>query len=174
MCAPIAIAAATFAVSAGSAIASHKAQGAAEKANREAAERAFKSNVTAIGRQQVEVEQDAAQRIFFTTRQARATRSLARVGAGESGVAGISAEAVLRDIEREAADVTRTTTKQSERDIAQLQFAKLNQTDLMKNRIAQVGKPSPLGLGLSIAGAGLNFAQFQIQDRVPASPDVKE
>ena len=172
MCAPVAIAAASLAITAGGAIASHKAQGAAEKANREAAERAFKSNVKALGQQQAEIREDAAQRIFFTERQVRATRSLARVGAGESGVAGVSARAVLDDIERQGADVTRVTGKQAERDIAATQFAKTNQTDLMMNRISQVGKPSALATGLQIAGAGLNFASFQIRQSPPASPDT--
>lgn len=172
MCAPIAIAAASFAITAGSAIASHKAQNAAEKANREAAERARKANVRELGQQQVEVVQDAAQKLFFTQRQVRNSRSLAAVGAGEAGVAGVSAQAVLDDITREGADVTRTTERQAARDISALQRGKVNQTEMMRNRIAQVGRGSPLATGLAIAGAGLNFAQFQIQNRVPADTDT--
>jgi len=171
MCHPIAIAAGSFALAAGGQIASHKAQAAAEKANREAAERAFKANVKEISTQQLETRMAAAQNIFFTEQKVRTARSLAAVGAGEAGVAGISAQAVLDDITREGADVTRTVRKQADQDVAAQQRAKLSQTDLQKNRISQVGRPSALATGLSIAGAGLNFYQFRIQDKPPTDPD---
>lgn len=159
-------------MTAGSAIASNKAQNAAEKANREAAERARIANIKELGFQQTEVAQDAATQLFQTQQAVRSARSLARVGAGESGVAGISAQAVLDDIEREGGDVSRSINRQASRDIAAIQRGKIAQTELTRNRIAQVGRGSPLALGLSIAGAGLNFAQFRIDP--PASPDVNE
>lgn len=174
MCAPVAFAAASFAITAGSAIAGASAQNKAEKANREAAERAFKANVKALNQQGYETEAAAAQNIFFTERQVRATRSLAAVGAGESGVAGVSAQDVLNDIEREGADITRTVARQAKFDKQAIEFAKVNQTDLMKNRISQVGKASPLAVGLQIAGAGLSFAEFQINSKPPASPDTSQ
>lgn len=171
MCAPIAIAAVSLAVTAGGAIASHKAQAGAEKANREAAERARKANVRELGTQQLETQQAAAQNIFLVERQARTARSLASVGAGEAGVAGVSAQAVLDDITREAADVNRITLKQTRQDVSAQQRAKGAQTDLMLNRISQVGKPSALATGLRIAGSGLNFGQFLIRQAPPANPD---
>lgn len=174
MCGPVVFAAASLAITAGSAYASHKAQGQAEKANREAAERAFKANVREMGTQQLEVEQTVAERLLHTERRVRSTRSLAAVGAGEAGVAGVSADEVLSDIEREGADVARSIRRQRDRDISALQRAKTNQTDLMMNRISQVGKPSPVALGLQIAGAGLDFGQFMISRNPPSSTDTDD
>lgn len=173
MCHPLAIAAGSFALQAYGSIKANQAQGAAEKANREAAEKAFKANVRELGTQQLETQQAAAQNIFLVERQARTARSLARVGAGEAGVAGISAQAVLDDITREAGDVNRITMKQTRQDVAALSRAKVGQTDLMLNRISQVGKPSALATGLRIAGSGLNFGQFLIREAPPSDPDTK-
>ncbi len=174
MCHPLAIAAGSMAISAYGSIKANQAQAAAEKANREAAERAFKANVKEIGTQQLETRMAAAQNIFFTERKARTARSLARVGAGEAGVAGISAQDVLDDITREAGDVNRVTRKQERQTIAGLQRAKVSQTDLALGRISQVGKPSDLATGLAIAGAGLNFGQFLIRESPPGDPDKKK
>ena len=153
----------------GGAIAGHKAGAAAEKANREAAERARKANVRAIGLQQLETQQAASQNIFLVERQARSARSLAAVGAGESGVAGVSAQAVLDDITREAGDVNRIILKQSKQDVAAQQAAKQSQTELALGRIAQVARPSALATGLKIAGSGLSFAQFAIRSPVAST-----
>ncbi len=155
----------------GGAIASHKAQSAAERANREAAERARKANVRAIGLQQLETQQAASQNIFLVERQARSARSLAAVGAGEAGVAGISAQAVLDDITRESADVTRLFRKQARQDVAPQQAAKQSQTELALSRIAQVARPSALATGLRIIGSGLDFTQFVIRKPI-ASTDT--
>ena len=171
MCHPLAIAAGSMALSAYGSIKANQAQAAAEKANREAAERAFKANVKEIGSQQLETRMAAAQNIFFTERKARTARSLARVGAGEAGVAGISAQDVLDDITREAGDVSRVTRKQERAEIAGLQRAKISQTELALGRKSQVGKPSDLATGLAIAGAGLNFGQFLIRDKVPGDTE---
>jgi hypothetical protein len=125
-----------------------------------------------MGTQQLETQQAAAQNIFLVERQARTARSLARVGAGEAGVAGISAQAVLDDITREGADVTRITRKQARQDVRTIQRGKGSQTDLMLGRIAQVGKPSALATGLRIAGSGLNFGRFMIKGtETPGDPD---
>ncbi len=119
----------------------------------------------AIGLQQLETEQAAAQNIFLVERQARSARSLASVGAGEAGVAGISAQAVLDDITREAGDVNRVILKQTRQDVAAQQAAKQSQTELALNRISQVAKPSALATGLRIAGSALDFGQFIIKDK---------
>ncbi len=153
----------------GGSIAGHKAQAASERANREAAERARKANVRAIGLQQLETEQAAAQNIFLVERQARSARSLASVGAGEAGVAGISAQAVLDDITREAGDVNRVILKQTRQEVAAQQAAKQSQTELALNRISQVAKPSALATGLRIAGSALDFTQFAIRKPIAST-----
>lgn len=174
MCPPVVIAAVAAATSIAGTIVNANAQAKAADANEDAARRARDAATKAATHKQFELLQDVGQSTFFTERRARAARSLARVGAGEAGVAGVSAQAVLNDIERESADAKRTTRRQADRDVRGLERAKLAEAEVMRGRIAAVGRPSPLAVGLQIAGAGLSFAQFQITDRSRGLPETEK
>ena len=173
MCPPLVIAGVAAATQIAGTIMNARAQGAAADANEAAARRARAQAAKALTHKQGEIVADVEQSAFFIERQARTARSLARVGAGESGVAGISAQAVLDDIERQSADAQRTARRQAGREVAGLERAKTAEAEVMRNRIAAVGRPSPIAVGLQIAGAGLNFAQFQIKDKTRQLPDTE-
>jgi hypothetical protein len=153
MCEPISIiAGATAAISIGSSIAGHAAAGKAAKANEAAARRAFAENIRSTNLVSQEYQEQTSQNIFQATRQARATRALASISAGESGIAGASAEHVLRDIDKDLASYRVAAERQNVRVQRQLERDKVAGVSTMRQRIAQVPPPNPFMLGMNIAG----------------------
>lgn len=116
-------------------------------------------------------QQDAAaQTVSQIDAQARNADALARVSAGESGVAGASVEALIGDIGRQASNAKMNTKRNLEMAIAQAQEQKRAIAVDAQNRIntANASVPSALETGLSIASRGIDFGNFFIKHKSPS------
>lgn len=159
MCDPVtAIAAGSLVIGAGSAIAQHKAQAKASKANEAATLASMRESWTDIGIMQVQEGEAAAMTVFEADRQARGAKALAAVSAGEAGVSGASVEALLGDIDRKAGEFKTAEKRNLENTLIQLQREKVSQRTVAQGRIASVPRPNAFATGLTIAGLGLDFA----------------
>lgn len=162
MCPPLVIVGASLAIKVGSAVAAHAAEAKASKQNAEAARKAFQANIRSINLIEGQVRRVGAQSIYQATRQARSARALSQISAGESGVAGASAEAVLRDIDRDLLEFEVATRRQTQGEIDRLQNDKITGNTTMRSRIASRPPPNPFVTGLQIGGAVLGSAnQFR-------------
>jgi hypothetical protein len=95
-------------------------------------------------------------------RQARSADAVARVSAGEAGVAGASVDAIIGDISRQASEFKTTQERNLDMTIAQLQQEKVGAKSTAQNRINAVPKANPFATGLQIATAGVNFGNVLI------------
>jgi hypothetical protein len=137
----------------GGAIASHSAQKKASKANAAAAREAYANAVTQANALRTET-QDKATRSFFTARrQARQARSQAATVAGESGVAGRSAEAIADQVTIDLAEFGIQTERQKEREVGQIERDLTTGEAVKRQRIAAQPPPNPFATGLNIVGA---------------------
>lgn len=162
------MAAASLLLQAGGAVVGHQAQAKASKANKKEALRAMHESWKDISLREVQ-EQDAAQQtIMQADRQARLAAGAARVSAGESGVTGASVDALLMDIERDAAEFDATTTRNLDMTIAQFQREKSSGRAVAQNRINSQPAPNPWLTGLTIAGAGADFLGQRLANRPKA------
>jgi len=160
-----ALAGASLAVGTASAIAKHAAAGEDASAARayhaqqqQLALNARDDQWNAIGsRQQQEYEQ-AANALFDNLIRATRARATAEVQAGEAGVSGNSVEAVARNFYREQGRIDSATEKNLDWSLNQLQDEKraAEAARISRSSFAPVRQPSLLGLGLDIAGAGVN------------------
>jgi hypothetical protein len=159
MCEPVSIIAGTTAViGAGSAIAGHVGAANARAKNSKAAYEAGREEQRLIGlRQQQEVE-GASLTIMQADRKAREADALARVSAGESGVAGASVDLLLADLERQRLEFSTGTKRNLQNQLDQGQMEKQAAFAGTRNRIASTPGPNPFLTGLQIAGSGLDAA----------------
>lgn len=151
------IAGASLAIGTGSAIANAKAQDKASKANAENARQALMESWKDISLQEVQQQDATALTIMQADKQARKADALARVSAGEAGVAGASVDALLGDLSAEASAFKMTQEKNLDMTIAQLQREKISGRTVAQNRINAVPGSNPFATGLTIAGQGLDF-----------------
>lgn len=174
MCEPTAIAIGTLAIGVGSKVLEHKAQNKAaskaKAANKTEALRAMREASTDISLLEVQQQDASTRTIYEADRAARSTQALARVSAGEAGVSGLSVEALLGDIDRKIGEFKTTETRNLDMVLDQLQREKVSGRSIAQGRIAavQIPRPSPFALGVSLAGAGLEFWAGQI-GRKPTS-----
>lgn len=152
------IAGVATAASIGGQIASHEAKEDQAEARRAAARRAFGQEVEDIGRAQAQIEERRASNIFQAERRAERAIALERVSQGEAGVAGISAEAVRRDLERDAAEFRTAVDRRTEQQIRELEERKAAAAIRRENRIAGAPGPTTGELALGVLGAGLQGA----------------
>lgn len=159
------IALAGLAISAASAYASVDAQEKQVKAQNQAniqqhqnSMTAYRSNLASIEVQRNQMHQDATEKINANNMKGRAAEAQARVAAGEAGVAGLSVDALLRDLAGEAAyDNTNIETNYLRQDTA-LNAKRENAYNLTASDINSLRTPvAPdyLGAGLRVADAGL-------------------
>lgn len=142
----------------GSALAGHSAQA---KRNAEAtanANRALQQEFGDLSLAQAQETNAANLTIQQINREAMKRDALARVSAGESGVAGASVDAILSDLSRSASEAVQTTNQNLDMKIAQLDRQKDAAILAAQNRISASPKPNPFLTGLTIAGAGLDTA----------------
>ncbi len=172
MCLPVVMAAATFAISAASAVIGYQQQNIAAKnqtlqhhINKENARKAFEDKNTDLGiRQSQEMEAAAAQK-FDTALDARKAQATVRTAAGEAGVSGLSVDALLRDFAGREARHNDRIDQQTDWTVTQLQQEKKGLVSQYQDRVAAVPqgqKPSWVDAGLRVAAAGLNsFSTYQ-------------
>lgn len=167
MCDPTALAIGSLVIGAGSSVASHKAQNDASKANEKEAKRAMREASKDISLQQVQQQDASARTIYEVDRQARSSKALARVSAGEAGVSGASVEALLGDIDRKMGEFKTAEARNLDLVIDQLQREKVSGRQVAQSRIAQVPKASPFTLGLQIGAEAISFYSGQIDRKPP-------
>ncbi len=166
MCLPAVMAAATFAISAASAVVGYQQQSINAKnqtlqsyLNKEQARKAFEDkNTDLTERQSQELEAAAAQK-FDVALDAKKAQATARAAAGEAGVSGLSVDALLRDFAGREARHNDRIDQQTDWTITQLQQEKKGLVSQFKDRVAAVPvgqKPSWVDAGLRIASAGLD------------------
>lgn len=166
MCDPVtALAAATFAVDAGSAIVEHNAQSQKSKANKNNALDAFSANIKALDTRETQEKDASAQTIMQADRQARAADALAKVSAGEAGVAGASVDAVLANLTRQKNTFDVSEKENLGNKISQIEQQKTGVGADAQSRINAVPPPNPFLEALQIGQAGLNFGSTIVGNR---------
>lgn len=166
MCEPTTLlAAGTLAVSAGSAIAGASAQNKQSKATAKAARVAQAEDYAALEKRKGQEQDAATQTIMQADRQARAADALARVSAGQAGVAGASVDALLAGIASEEFDAKATIGRNLKNTLTQLDSEKKGSDALAANRIASAPPANPFLTGLQIAGAGLDFGTTLVRNK---------
>lgn len=133
-----------------------KVQANASKAERER----YLHEVASMRLQQGQEQVAAAQRLQASSKKAREARSTARVSAGESGVAGISVDALINDLTSTEANYNFATQQQLEMSdvnrTLQLRDAGLGFTNNMLRINKPIAQPNYLGAVLSGASTGLS------------------
>ena len=102
----------------------------------------------------------AAQGIQQSTKKAREARSTARVSAGESGVAGLSVDALINDLTRQEAEYSFSVQQQQQfnqvnRDLAFQDGAMQSRMNLLSIN-KPIAQPNYLGAALEGASTGLS------------------
>lgn len=167
MCEPTTLAVASFAVSAGSAVASHISQQKASKAAEKSAMQNLRLQHHDLAIRQQEEMQAVSREIQAGRRRGAEARSAAKASAAEAGVGGISVDLLLGGIERDEAEYVQSLEDNAVITLDQLQRMKLGASAGAANRIAANPQPSVFGTGLTIGGAGLDLAT-RLKVRKPA------
>ena len=131
------------------------------KANASAAERQrYLQEVSSMRVQQGQEEVAAAQKIQESIRKTREAKATAFVAAGERGVAGLSVDSILRDMDRQLGrDQFNTAQQLQMNDVGrsmQLENAGLGFTNNMLRINRPIEQPNYLGSALSGAQTGLS------------------
>lgn len=135
-----------------------KAQDKAAAQNTENAQQDYGNLLKQVDVQEVSQASAATQTIFEADRDARATKALAQVGAGEAGVAGVSVEALMGDIDRKMSEFKTTTNRNLANAITTLQQEKASGKITEGQRETNVQASNPFATGLTIVGQGLGLA----------------
>lgn len=159
MCVPAAMIGATVltvGAKVAEAVFDHIGQQEAHDRNEKATEASRKIALADLDARWFQEQEATAQSIMGTDRQARSAEALARVSAGESGVAGASVDALLNDIERERVTAKFTAERNLSFTKDQLKRnARAVNTEAI-NRINAVPAPNPFLTGFRIGGSVLN------------------
>ena len=133
-----------------------KTQAQASKAERQR----YLHEVSSMRIQQGQEQVAAAQRLQESATKAREARATARVSAGESGVAGLSVDALINDLTRKEAEYSFNVQKQAQMSDVnrqlQLRDAGLGFTNNMLRINKPIEKPNYLGAALSGASTGMS------------------
>ncbi len=161
MCVPVAAVpliavGAKFVADAGAAIADHAAQQHTHEKNKSESLRALRETWADIQARQVEEQEAGAQSIMSIDRQARQSDALARVSAGEAGVAGASVDALLGTLEGDQGRARFIAGRNQEMTQGQLEREKRGAASTAVSRINAAPPANPFLTGLRIAGAGVN------------------
>ena len=167
MCGPLALPLATFAVSAVSTGAGLFAQSRQAQAQAQAAQAQQRSiissrnaNLANIENQRQQVEADAREQVNANAIAGRAAMSTARVSAGESGVSGLSVDALLRGlggaVGRDNAAVETNLGRQSQALNAQVANTYIGANSQLGS-IQSPTQPNYLGAALRIGQAGVRM-----------------
>lgn len=146
------------AIQIGSTVLGAEAEKTAYEENKDESLRVRKDQLITLGIRKDQERQIGSNTILVQDRQARAIDAMARVSAGEAGVAGASVDALLDLNERDRLTALVNTKKNTAGTLEQLDREALGIDANARNRIAQVQKPSWVRTGLAIGGGGLNGA----------------
>jgi len=122
----------------------------------------YLSEVSASRLRERQEKVSAAQRIQQSTTKAREARATARVSAGESGVTGLSVDALINDMTRKEAEFSFSVQQQ-------MQFANMNRTlgfedgsNRSRMNLLSINKPiaQPNYLGAALSGASTGLSAY--------------
>lgn len=179
MCEPATIAMGAFALSALSTGASlygqqqqAKAQGQANQRQYESDMTAYRGNLAANEVTRGQLQQQATEQINANNAAGRRAASTAATSAGESGVSGLSVEALLRDLEGQAGyDNTNVESNYLRQNTA----LNAERENIHNNTVSQINTlktptmPDYLGAGLRLGQAGLSsYSGYQQQQAIIA------
>jgi hypothetical protein len=154
------MAAGSFAVNAGSAVAGHAGQAKASKANKDAALRAMVESWKDIGVREVQEMSAASQEVMDSALAAGAMGGTAKTSAAEAGVDGISVHQLFDDIQTQASRNKVTIERNRDMAIDQLQREKESGRAQAAQRIAAVPPPSGFLTALRVGGAAVEAGNF--------------
>lgn len=166
MCDPVTIGVTLGIAQAGTSIIGQRQQARAqEKVQRNATiaeQQRYLSEMSASRLRERQEKVAAAQRIQQSTTAARKARATARVSAGESGVAGLSVDALINDMTRKEAEYSFSVQQQ-------MQFASINRTlafedgfNRSRMNLLRINKPiaQPNYLGALLSGAQTGLSAY--------------
>ena len=164
MCEPTTIALALGAASAGTTIIGQqqqaKTQAEAQRRASAAERQRYLHEVSSMRVQQQQEQVAAAQKLSESARKAMEARATARVSAGESGVAGLSVDALINDLTRKEAEYSFNVQEQTRMSDVnrqlQLRDAGLGFTNNMLRINKPIEQPNYLGAALGGAQTGLS------------------
>lgn len=163
MCDPTVLAVTSFALNAGGIIADQMQGEKISRENREAALRAMREAWTDIGLIQGQEIENVAQAMTEADRVAAYSEAIAATGAVEGGVAGVSVEDLLREVDRQLYAFRTTSQRNLDRTLRQLDREKISGRTLAQQRIAQVPPPSFALTGLRLGTAAVGFAAGEVE-----------
>ncbi len=166
MCDPMTMMAASFAISAATTVTDYMAQAQQTEThnqmvrqNQEAAQANLRNEYAAVQTRQLQEEDAAAVEKQSVSREATAARATAMASAGESGVTGLTVDALLADIYGKEATykdrVSQNTGFTTDNLKAEMKGLQAKAQDRI-NGIAPMNGPNPLASALKIGAAGLN------------------
>ena len=164
MCEPTTLIAISTALSvagtAASAISQGQAADAQEAANARQADMIRQSSIANTDQSALQLDQEkegAAQKIAQNNEAAAQAIGTARVSAGESGVSGLSVNALLQDFAGQSAEYNQNVGKNFKNFSQQNSIDRKNIDARSKgNQLGTPNAPDYLGAGLKIAGAGVS------------------
>lgn len=126
------------------------------------AEVAHQNDLEALRVQQQQDEDQAEEEIFQNQVAARQARSRAKTAAGESGVTGLSVDALLADFERQEANFKDAVTANLANRDQQRRLEENSALTRYQSRVNSrqpVSRPSLTGTALNLASQGLTIKQ---------------
>ena len=172
MCEAMTMMAASFAISAVTTVTDYIAQAQQTQQhnqmvqqNQEAAQANLRQEYTAVQTRQIQEQDAASVEKQAVASEARAARATALVSAGESGVSGLSVDALLADIYGKEATykdrVSQNTGFTTQNLTAEMAGLRAKAQDRI-NGIQPMNGPSPLAAALKIGGAALgSYDQYR-------------
>lgn len=177
MCHPAALAGASLAVGVAQAVSKFGAQSedAANARQYQAQERynaevARNNTYDQLQRRQLQEVEAASQALMDNQIRAVRARATGDISAAESGVHGNSVESVARNFYTEQGRIDAATIRNNSMSVQQLQDEKRQAAAQYASRtnMPAVRSPSPIGLGLEIASAGVNaFDLYERRNKKP-------
>lgn len=163
----IASAAVSYSAQQKQATAQAKYQNEIQQQANDSASESFRQGTSAVGRRLIQNDQQAGQALAENAVNAMQARAHAAVAAGESGVSGVSVDALMGDFSRIEAANNHAITTNKEWATDQAVEQERGMAAEAKSRIAQampgpVAFPSAVALGLEIGNAGIQgFDTYQ-------------
>lgn len=165
MCDPVTLTVLTVASTAASLYGQQQAADAQEQANQRQYQntmQAYRANVNQTNLEQSQEREASMQKIEANNIQARAAESRSVVAAGESGISGLSVDAIMGDIGQKQGRYNNSVATNFERAEGAINNQRQNvyaNAASTINGLKTPQQPDYLGAGLKIAGAGYDFKQ---------------
>lgn len=153
---PVTMGVLSFAVGAAQQIAQFSAANQEAKAVEENANAAFRNDQTQLSLRQMQEADALAQKQKTQNLEEAEKKASVEVSAASAGVAGISVDNLIMDVQRKAARNRQTQFENTKMALAQLQLEKKASRNQAQSRINSAPRPSALGLVAGLGGAALD------------------